>query len=163
MIGKTRGATNRRWKKGPEMRKKNTARCCTKPRQLVSKGRRVKHQGQTRNATHETTRLRDPGTPADRPNTHVRSTTSEHGRLLSHPRQYQFRPPSALFVIWRFRFYRVRSNQPLEPAMATDWSITHSPTPRYLSTHFVISLLSPETFSVLKLGLDGSPEAGGND
>lgn len=33
------------------------------------------------------------------------------------------------------------------------WSMTHSPTPRYLSTHFVTSWLSPETLSVLKLGL----------
>lgn len=38
--------------------------------------------------------------------------------------------------------------------MATDWSITHSPTPRYLSTHFDTSLFSPATLSVLKLGLD---------
>jgi hypothetical protein len=44
--------------------------------------------------------------------------------------------------------------------MATDWSITHSPTPRYLSTHFDTSLFSPATLSVLKLGLDGSPNAG---
>ena len=47
--------------------------------------------------------------------------------------------------------YRVLSNQPLDPAMATDWSITHSPTPRYLSTHFPTSLFSPATLSVLKL------------
>lgn len=44
--------------------------------------------------------------------------------------------------------------------MATDWSITHSPTPRYLSTHFDTSLFSPATLSVLKLGLDGSPSKG---
>ena len=56
----------------------------------------------------------------------------------------------------RDRAYRVRSNHPLDPAMATDWSITHSPTPRYLSTHFDISLLSPATLSVLKLGLDSA-------
>jgi hypothetical protein len=46
--------------------------------------------------------------------------------------------------------------------MATDWSITHSPTPRYLSTHFDTSLFSPATLSVLKLGLERSPKAGGN-
>ena len=40
--------------------------------------------------------------------------------------------------------------------MATDWSITHSPTPRYLLTHFEISLLSPATLSVLKLGLESA-------
>lgn len=50
--------------------------------------------------------------------------------------------------------YRVRSKKLLEPAMATDWSITHSPTPRYLLIHFVISLFSPATLSVLKLSLD---------
>ena len=33
--------------------------------------------------------------------------------------------------------YRRRSNHELEPAMATDWSMTHSPTPRYLSIHVV--------------------------
>lgn len=101
--------------------------------------------------------------PVDHRDTNDRPTVSEHGKLLFHPGRYQFRLPSALSVICRFRLYRVRSNQPLEPAIATDWSITHSPTPRYLSTHFVISLLSPETLSVLKLGLDESPEAGGND
>jgi hypothetical protein len=47
--------------------------------------------------------------------------------------------------------YRLRSNHPLDPAMATDWSITHSPTPRYLSTHVDTSLFSPATLSVLKL------------
>lgn len=36
------------------------------------------------------------------------------------------------------------------------WSMTHSPTPRYLSIHFVTSWLSP-TFSALKLGLYGFP------
>lgn len=44
--------------------------------------------------------------------------------------------------------------------MATDWSITHSPTPRYLSIHFCISLFSPTAFSVLKLGLGDPPSAG---
>jgi hypothetical protein len=43
--------------------------------------------------------------------------------------------------------------------MATDWSITHSPTLRYLSTHLPTSLFSPEIFSDLKLGL-GNPEVG---
>jgi hypothetical protein len=38
--------------------------------------------------------------------------------------------------------------------MATDWSITHSPRPRYLPTHFDTSLFSPATLSVLKLGLE---------
>ena len=37
--------------------------------------------------------------------------------------------------------------------MATDWSMTHSPTLRYLVTHLVTSLSSLPTFSVLKLGL----------
>jgi len=51
-------------------------------------------------------------------------------------------------------FYRpFRSNQALELAMAMDWSITHSPTPRYLSNHFLISLLSEPNLSVLTLGL----------
>jgi hypothetical protein len=48
--------------------------------------------------------------------------------------------------------------------MATDWSMTHSPTPRYLSTHFVTSLFSPAILSVLKLHQSqlGSPlEAAG--
>ena len=40
------------------------------------------------------------------------------------------------------------------------WSITHSPTPRYLSIHLAISLFSPEALSVLKLGL-GVPDGGG--
>lgn len=48
--------------------------------------------------------------------------------------------------------HRVRSNQPLEPAMATDWSMTHSPTPRYLSIHTETSLLSPVACLVLRLG-----------
>lgn len=43
--------------------------------------------------------------------------------------------------------------------MATDWSITHSPTPRYLSIHLDTSLFSPATLSVLKLGL-GDPATG---
>lgn len=34
------------------------------------------------------------------------------------------------------------SNHPLDPSIATLWSITVSPTPRYLSTHFFISWLS---------------------
>lgn len=45
--------------------------------------------------------------------------------------------------------------------MATDWSITHSPMPRYLSTHLATSLFSPEIFSVLKLGLGGPAEGAG--
>ena len=45
----------------------------------------------------------------------------------------------------------VRSKKPLEPAIATDWSITHSPTPRYLSIHFDTSLFSPDALSVLNL------------
>ena len=47
--------------------------------------------------------------------------------------------------------HRVRSKKPLVPAMATDWSITHSPTPRYLSIQPETSLLSPDTRSVLSL------------
>lgn len=47
--------------------------------------------------------------------------------------------------------YRVRSKKLLEPAMATDWSMTHSPRPRYLLIHLLASLLSPATFSVLKV------------
>jgi hypothetical protein len=43
--------------------------------------------------------------------------------------------------------------------MATDWSITHSPTLRYLLTHLATSLFSPDILSVLKLGL-GHPESG---
>lgn len=35
--------------------------------------------------------------------------------------------------------------------MATPWSITHSPTPRYLLIHFESSVFSPDTFSVLNL------------
>ena len=53
----------------------------------------------------------------------------------------------------RKRPHRVRSNQPLVLATATDWSMTHSPILRYLLTHFVVSLLSPAILSVLKLGL----------
>lgn len=49
------------------------------------------------------------------------------------------------------RIYRVRSKKLLEPAIATDWSMTHSPMPRYLLSHLLASLLSPATFSVLKL------------
>ena len=100
---------------------------------------------------------RPPSGPARAPSTgppHI-----EHEKLSPHAGAIPASPFHHLFI---FRLYRVRSNQPLEPAMATDWSITHSPTPRYLSTHFVTSLLSPATFSVLKLGLDGSPDAGGN-
>jgi hypothetical protein len=51
------------------------------------------------------------------------------------------------------------SNQALELAMAMDWSITHSPTPRYLSTHFLISLFSEPNLSVLTLYLTG-PQSG---
>lgn len=53
--------------------------------------------------------------------------------------------------------HRLRSKKPLEPAMATDWSITHSPTPRYLSIHFETSLFSPATLSLLKLEAAVSP------
>ena len=45
----------------------------------------------------------------------------------------------------------MRSKKLLEPARATDWSITHSPTPRYLLIHFDMSLFSPETSLVLRL------------
>lgn len=48
--------------------------------------------------------------------------------------------------------YRFRSNQLLEPAIATDWSITHSPTPRYLSIQTLTSLFSVMEL-LLKLGL----------
>jgi hypothetical protein len=50
------------------------------------------------------------------------------------------------------RLYRFRSNQLEDPAMATDWSITHSPTPRYLSIQWFMSLFSVRA-SFLKLGL----------
>lgn len=59
--------------------------------------------------------------------------------------------------------HRVRSNQLLEPASATDWSMTHSPTPRYLSIHLFMSLFSPEAFSVLKLGLAITPNPEGKE
>lgn len=50
-----------------------------------------------------------------------------------------------------FPFYLLRSNQPLDPATVTAESITHSPTSRYLFTHFLYSLFS--TPLVLRLGL----------
>src|SRR5882762_8736530 len=50
------------------------------------------------------------------------------------------------------RVYRFRSNQLEDPAMATDWSITHSPTPRYLSIQWFMSLFSVRAY-FLKLGL----------
>lgn len=49
--------------------------------------------------------------------------------------------------------YRVRLNQPLDPAIAVDWSMTHSPTPRYRSTQVLISLFSLDARSVWKLAL----------
>ena len=52
-------------------------------------------------------------------------------------------------------YHRLRSNQELLPIMATLWSMTHSPTPRYLSTQLLSSLLSA-IFSDLKLGLSVS-------
>jgi hypothetical protein len=97
------------------------------------------------------------------PSTTTRSTASQHQIFLSQHRiNVGFNPSRGLHGPPESRVYRVRSNHPLEPAMATDWSITHSPTPRYLSTHFDTSLFSPATLSVLKLGLERSPKAGGN-
>ena len=40
------------------------------------------------------------------------------------------------------RNHRFLSNHPDDPMTATDWSITHSPTPRYWSIHFLKSLFS---------------------
>lgn len=50
--------------------------------------------------------------------------------------------------------YRTRLNSELDPAMATEVSITHSPTPRYFSIHLLASLLSsPMILPPWKLGL----------
>ena len=48
--------------------------------------------------------------------------------------------------------HRFLSNHELAASMATLWSMTHSPMPRYESTHFLSSLLS-EILSEFTLGL----------
>jgi hypothetical protein len=55
-------------------------------------------------------------------------------------------------------YHLFRSKYPLELMRATPWSITTSPTHRYLSTHCWMLLFS-DTALVLTLGLSG-PEMG---
>jgi hypothetical protein len=49
--------------------------------------------------------------------------------------------------------YRRLSKKLLLPMMAIDWSITHSPTPKYLSTQFCTSLDSPIDEDLMLVGL----------